>query len=73
MENYQEKKLWTAVLEAAILDLKKGNKLIFRQTKGWFLDKENIGIGSFLWICDNIGFDPDFFLSNIQEKLTKNV
>lgn len=73
MENYQEKKLWTAVLEAAIFDLKKGDKLIFRQTKSWFLNKKNIGVGSFLWICDNIGIEPELFLSNIQEKLTKNV
>jgi len=54
------KRLWYAVLEQAVKDAQGYYNSRREEARQW-LFSENHGAASFLWICDVLGLDPDFF------------
>ncbi|MBU4317125.1 MAG: hypothetical protein KKF30_07605 [Proteobacteria bacterium] len=58
------KALWAAVLERAIQDLDyhpktKEYKLHYSPARYWLKNLKNKGLGSFIWVCKAIDYDPD--------------
>ena len=51
-----ELNLWSAVLERAIKDW---HKLKYRWELRQYFTSPSRGIGSFLWICELLGFNPE--------------
>ena len=56
VDNYRN--LWVAVLGQAIKDLSE-KEAIRESAINWLRNKGITGVGSFLWICDTLHFDPD--------------
>ena len=54
------KRLWSAVLEQAVTDAQGNCDSRREEARRWLLS-ENYGAASFLWICDMLGLEPDFF------------
>ena len=52
-----EKDLWAAVLDRAIEDLRSDKE--HHSAMYWIGNRKNTGVGSFLWVCDTLGFDAD--------------
>jgi hypothetical protein len=55
----QCRKLWSAVMEQAIEDLSGDNPRIQQAAVDWFSNRQNDGVGSFVWVCQAIDLDPD--------------
>ena len=55
----ENRDLWSAVLKQAIHDLGCADKMIKTSAITWFGNKTNEGIGSFLWLCAALDYDPD--------------
>ena len=55
--------LWAAVLVRAIddldLDQSKKDVRIYESAVRWFNNARNTDIGSFIWVCEILGHDPD--------------
>ncbi len=66
------KRLWLSVLQLAICDIRKGHAYQRREACKW-MSSEDIGIGSFLWICTNLGMPPDTVRCMSQRKLKVNI
>ena len=74
-ESYQ--RLWAAVLEQAIKDVRsdlrvhKGKvKSIFNESAWSWFYSENQDVGSFHWICNMLSLDPNFVLSLVTQQKT---
>ena len=61
------KKLWLGLLRQAIKDLKNRNSLVKRKAENYISNKNNYGIGSFIWICDFLQINP----ANARRKINK--
>ncbi len=61
-----ERRLWQAVLEQAVIDLRPDKRTITEQpglrycTRLWF-SSNNHEPGSFRWICDYLDINPSWF------------
>jgi hypothetical protein len=57
----EERRLWLAVLELAIMDLRnrKERPALRYLTELWFTSN-NHKPGSFLWVCDSLNLDPSW-------------
>lgn len=68
----KEKSLWAAVLGQAVKDLKKEEE--YNSAMYWFANRNDVGIGSFIWVCDAIACDADktrdqiFYNNNINSR-----
>lgn len=60
-----QERLWAEVMLQAIKDLGSRVPLIRHRAKYWIARKKNDGIGSFVWICDALGIEPDSARYNI--------
>lgn len=54
------KKLWAAVLEQAMTDAQEHHESYGEEARKW-LQSENLGTASFLWVCDVLDLDPGLF------------
>jgi len=68
-------RLWAAVLEQAIKDVQgdarahKGKvRSIFSDGAWTWFRSESQEIGSFLWTCNMLGFEPDFILTLVTRQ-----
>ncbi len=68
-------RLWAAVLEQAIKDVQgdarahKGKvRSIFSEGAWTWFRSESQEIGSFLWTCNMLGFEPDFILTLVTKQ-----
>jgi hypothetical protein len=52
-----EQTLWMSVLTLAMQDL-SGPPLHAKPARAWFLSR-NTSLGSLIWICDQLGLDPN--------------
>ena len=52
-----EKLLWSTVLELALTDLESADGATKRRTRAWVTSRRR-DIGSFWWVCEILGFDP---------------
>ena len=52
-----EKTLWMSVLTLAMQDL-SGPDLFAKPARAWFCSRDR-SLGSLIWICDQVGLDPD--------------
>ena len=73
---YPEIDLWAAVMEQAVRDVKFPKpsvveKLWTRNAISWFWSK-NKRIGSFLWICENLGMDSESIINELRPYLKYN-
>lgn len=57
-DNKNHLALWAAVLERAIDDLQSNNRLDRDDAYGWFNRMEEDGVGSFVWVCSVLNYDP---------------
>jgi hypothetical protein len=55
--NEPEQSLWMSVLTLAMQDL-SGPDHLARPARAWFSSK-NTDLGSLIWICDQLGLDPN--------------
>ena len=55
--NEPEQNLWTSVLTLAMQDL-SGPDHLAKPARAWFSSK-NTDLGSLIWICDQLGLDPN--------------
>lgn len=57
------RRLWAAVLKSAILDLKskaiKGEYAVKREKALTWMDSENDGVSSFVWVCGVLEMNPE--------------
>lgn len=69
-----EQRLWAAVLQQAVADAggrkPKGNtrndrRVVMDSARYWFARKGR-GVGSFLWVCEALGLDPDALRPKIR-------
>ncbi|MEO5334422.1 MAG: hypothetical protein H7839_20600 [Magnetococcus sp. YQC-5] len=60
MTGVPEVDLWASVIQQAIADL--SNHRHSRDAESWLLS-ESLETGSFLFICDSLGLDPDRILA----------
>jgi hypothetical protein len=51
-----EQTLWSSVLTLAIQDL-SGPDLVAKPARAWLMSRST-SLGSFIWICDQVGLDP---------------
>ena len=51
------KRLWAAVLEQAMTDIQEDHDSHGEEARKW-LQSENPGTASFLWVCDVLDLDP---------------
>ena len=63
----EERQLWAAVLEQAILDLGLDGQR--DRATGWFRADHNAGIGSYLWICGELDLAPKKLRDGVFAKL----
>lgn len=52
-----EQNLWSSVLTLAMQDLSGADHLA-KPARAWFVSR-NTSLGSLIWICDQLGLDPD--------------
>ncbi|UCF82980.1 MAG: hypothetical protein JSV50_17610 [Desulfobacteraceae bacterium] len=71
------KRLWAAVLEQAIKDVQGDERAhrgkvrsIFSEGAWAWFRSESQEVGSFLWTCNMLGFEPDFILSLLTRQDT---
>lgn len=67
----EEQVLWAAVLKLAIKDLNYPVGHIYSSVR-WFLSN-NDGVGSFLWICEQINADPFFVIKLYGHKIKRSL
>ena len=72
------KRLWAAVLEQAIKDVqgdaraRRGKvRSIFSEGAWAWFRSESQEVGSFLWTCNMLGFEPDFIVSLLTRQDTE--
>lgn len=71
--NSEYRLLWQAVLFQALLDLRSSQKWLKNKTIAWFMD-DSILPGSFLFICDALGYDKTLWQNKMTEVLnSKNI
>lgn len=62
------KLLWATVLLQAYNDINDNNKILSQSTQYW-VNNNNTGIGSIIWICEALDLD----LSFIRKKMLRNI
>lgn len=61
--------LWTAVLDQAVRDAQGSvTTYIQRESARAWLRSANQDVGSFLWVCSILDFDPHLFRNRLAEK-----
>ena len=72
------KRLWAAVLEQAIKDVQGDERArrgkvrsIFSEGAWAWFRSESQEVGSFLWTCNMLGFEPDFIVSLLTRQDTE--
>jgi len=58
-------RLWFAVLERALQDLCERNPSIRRDAELWF-KSDRRGVGSFLWVCELLDFNPQWLRKRLM-------
>ena len=61
-----EQTLWSSVLSLAIQDL-SGPGLVAKPARAW-LTSRSTSLGSFIWICDQLGLDPAAVRQNVLRR-----
>lgn len=66
MMNEPEQTLWMSVLTLAMQDL-SGPDHLAKPARAWLCSKNN-SLGSLIWICDQIGLNPDAVRQNVLRR-----
>ena len=66
MMNEPEQTLWMSVLSLAMQDL-SGPDHLAKPARAWLCSKNN-SLGSLIWICDQIGLNPDAVRQNVLRR-----
>jgi hypothetical protein len=66
MMNEPEQTLWMSVLSLAMQDL-SGPDHLAKPARAWLCSKNN-ALGSLIWICDQIGLNPDAVRQNVLRR-----
>lgn len=61
-----EQTLWTSVLSLAMQDL-SGPDHLSKPARAWLVSR-NTALGSLIWICDQLGLDPDAVRQNVLRR-----
>jgi len=61
-----EQTLWSSVLMQAIQDL-SGPDFVAKSARAW-LTSRSTSPGSLIWICDQLGLDPDAVRQNVLRR-----
>jgi len=61
-----EQTLWSSVLTQAIQDL-SGSNFVAKRARAW-LTSRSTALGSLIWICDQLGLDPDAVRQNVLRR-----
>jgi len=67
-----ERKMWGAIMEEAIKSLSSRSPRIRADAIAWFKNRTNDGLGSFIFICSVLDFDPDKISNKVLERYKKN-
>jgi hypothetical protein len=66
MMNEPEQTLWMSVLTLAMQDL-SGPDHLAKPARAWLCSKNN-SLGSLIWVCDQIGLNPDAVRQNVLRR-----
>jgi hypothetical protein len=66
--NEPEQNLWMAVLTLAMQDL-SGPDHLAKPARAWFSSR-NTSLGSLIWVCDQLGLDPNAVRQKILRRGT---
>jgi hypothetical protein len=61
-----EQTLWSSVLSLAIQDL-SGPSLVAKPARAWLISRST-SLGSFIWICDQLGLDAAAVRQNVLRR-----
>ena len=66
-----EQTLWTSVLSLAMQDL-SGPDHLAKPARAWLVSR-NTSLGSLIWICDQLGLDPDAVRQNVLRRRASEI
>jgi hypothetical protein len=66
MMNEPEQTLWMSVLSLAMQDL-SGPDHLAKPARAWLCSKNN-SLGSLIWVCDQLGLNPDAVRQNVLRR-----